>query len=59
MATARGHLSTIRKMRIEALERLVKVKIQIPWYQRSEAVWLMHKPDMVDTITAKEAEDSG
>ena len=57
MANAKDHLSTIRNMRTEALERFVQVKIQIPWYQRFEAVWFMHKPDMVDTITAKEAEE--
>ena len=59
MANAKDHLSTIRYMRTEALEWFVQVKIQIPWYQRFEAVRFVHKPDMVDIITAKEAEDSG
>ena len=57
MANAKNHLSTIRYIRTEAVEWFVQVKIQIPWYQRFEAVWFMHKPDMVDTITAKEAEE--
>ena len=57
VANAEDHLATIRYMRTEALEWFVQVKIQIPWYQRFEAVWFMHKPDMVDTITAKEAEE--